>query len=107
MGKEFDELAKALASGVSRRRALKRFAGGAVGAAFASLFTGRSADAQVTPAACRQFCQEQLRVSSGPTFGRCVAFCARCVGQGGIPEQLDLNSTPVEFICVGVNNTIH
>ena len=36
MGKQFDELAKALAHGTSRRVALKRFAAGIAGAALAA-----------------------------------------------------------------------
>jgi hypothetical protein len=110
MGKQFDELAKALASGVSRRSALKRFASGAVGAAFASVFTGRSADAQKigpeAPSDCQKFCREFVKSSSGRAFGRCVSFCASCLGRGGIPDFLTLNYTGSgEFICLEVNTT--
>jgi hypothetical protein len=40
-GKELDELSKALASGVSRRTAMRRFVFGSIGAAAASLLPGR------------------------------------------------------------------
>jgi hypothetical protein len=49
MGQRFDELSKALASGVSRRRALMMFAGGLVGAAGAILPSGRSLAARTCP----------------------------------------------------------
>jgi hypothetical protein len=45
MGQQFDELSKALASGMSRRRALWRFAGGLAGAALVSLIPGRTSHA--------------------------------------------------------------
>ena len=54
MGKHFDELSKALASGASRRSALKRFAAGVAGAAIASVLPGRSAEAQSGESECRR-----------------------------------------------------
>jgi hypothetical protein len=103
MGKEFDELARALANGVSRRKALRRFAAGAAGAAFASVFGGRSADAQWSPAFCHEACQEILGVSSGREYGRCVSSCASCVGRGGFPNVLNNG----EIVCIGLNSINH
>lgn len=40
MGDQFDELSKALASGMTRREALRRFAGGVVGVALAGVVPG-------------------------------------------------------------------
>ena len=61
MGELFDELAKALASGVSRREALKRFAAGILGGIFAT----KAASPEVAearrkrkvPKACKKFCK--------------------------------------------------
>jgi hypothetical protein len=102
MGKQFDELAKALANGVSRRAALKRFAVGTVGAAFASVFTGRNADAQLSPSICQQVCSEEFGTSSGRLFGRCVSSCASCIGRGG--EPTGINPITGEVHCVGLNS---
>jgi hypothetical protein len=102
MGKQFDELAKALASGVSRRAALKRFATGVAGAAVASVFTGRGAVAQDSPAICQQFCREFVGPSSGQEFGRCVSTCASCIGRGGTPIQI--NKGGGELVCISVNS---
>jgi hypothetical protein len=104
MGKEFDELARALASGVSRRAALKRFAAGAVGAAFASVFTGRSADAQSpsSPPECQEICRQLVGPSSGREFGRCVSGCARCIARGGEPYFINNG----EALCFGINGSV-
>jgi len=76
MGKVFEELSKDLASGVSRRQALRRFAAG-IGAAIAALLTGRSAEAQRGgKAACVEFCRAQGL--TGREFGECMAESARC-----------------------------
>src|SRR5215212_5914508 len=102
MGKEFDELAKSLASGVSRRAALKRFAAGVAGAAFATVLPGRSADAQLSPAICQQICRESAGVSSGREFGACVSSCARCVVNGGEPYVINNG----EVFCYGINGSV-
>ena len=59
MAEHFDELAKALASGVSRRDALKRFVGGVLGGLFAAVGFGTTMGAQgnsqnTCPAHCRR-----------------------------------------------------
>jgi hypothetical protein len=77
MGKELDELSKALASGVSRRAAVRRFVFGSIGAAAASLLSGRTSFAQstVNPAAqCLRFCRDELGLSGDP-LGRCIQDC--------------------------------
>jgi hypothetical protein len=92
MGKELDELSKALASGTSRRVALKRFAVGVAGAAVASLFPGRQADAGF--AADERDCQDFCRAYEleGREFGRCVAECAACRKRGRNYHRLNGNS---------------
>ena len=97
MGKQFEELAKALASGVSRRSALKRFAAGAMGAAAATMFSGRNAAADETPGICQQGCDTR----SGRAYGKCVSECSKCVSKGGRPIFVNGNG---EFICISVNS---
>ena len=99
MGKQFDELAKALASGVSRRSALKRFAAGAVGAAITTMFSGRSAAADEAPA----ICQERCGPRSGRAYGKCISECTKCVSKGGQP--IFVNNGQV--ICIGINSINH
>ena len=73
MGKALDDLAKDLATGHSRRTALKRFVV-AIGAAAGAL-VGRPASASGN-AYCVRSCREQgLR---GREFGECVAASAHC-----------------------------
>jgi hypothetical protein len=86
MGKQFDELSKALASGASRRRALRRFLGSVVGAAMVALIPGRRS-AEADPlisinrpgpdcvALCRGVCPPGSR-----GFGDCVSTCERTGG---------------------------
>ena len=82
MGKHFDELSKAFASGASRRSALKRFAAGVAGAALASVLPGRSAEAQSEPSECQEHCRD-LSLRAGVAFVRCMRVCAPCVARGG------------------------
>jgi hypothetical protein len=74
MGKELDELSKALASGVSRRAAVRRFVFGSLGAVAASLLPGRTSFAQNQTgiADCVQRC---THCGSGEEFRICVAIC--------------------------------
>src|SRR5947207_13495492 len=58
MGKHFDELSKALANGVSRRSALKRFAAGVAGAPLASVPPGRKTGAQNEGGGRKDICGE-------------------------------------------------
>ena len=98
MGKQFDELSKALARGTSRRAALKRFALGAAGAAVASLLPGRNAEAQYAfervycQALCIQWREDYGLADPGRESGQCVANCASCLRRGG--EFIILNNLP-------------
>lgn len=85
MGKLFDEMSKSLASGVSRRTTLKRFATGVTGALMASALPGRGALAQGTGASEPQECQVACRDAglTGRAFGACVSQCATCLAHGG------------------------
>ncbi|GEM_PF-7106866 len=74
MVKHFDELAKALASGIPRRVALRRFAGGLVGAALAAAIPGRAALAAPSgKAGCADYCLK--KVGPGAQLGTCINEC--------------------------------
>lgn len=80
MVKHFDELAKALASGIPRRVALRRFAGGLLGAAMASAIPGRAALAAPSgKAGCADYCLHHSKpgVSLGTCINNCVNECTR------------------------------
>src|SRR5262249_13999102 len=82
----FDELAKGMAEGVSRREALRRLGGGVAGALLASLGLTRGAEA-ASRADCRAYC------SSLATKYRkqCQAACQACSSTGcltGAPGSL-------------------
>jgi hypothetical protein len=87
MGKEFDELSKALARGVSRRAALRRFVLGSLGAVAASLIPGRSSFAGGLGEQCVELCRQAG--CEGADFGKCVAAC----------EQGDINFNIVFNAC--------
>ena len=92
MKDQLDKLSKDLASGVSRRDALRWFFGG-IGAAALTLFTGRKARADGNEI-CVELCREQeLR---GKDFGLCVAQSAQCP-----PGECAfcLNATTTNFNC--------
>jgi len=69
---QFDELAKALAEGVSRREALRRIGGGLAGALFVSLGWTRVAWGD-TRAACKSLCG-----GMGKNGKQCMDVCLSC-----------------------------
>jgi hypothetical protein len=82
MGKQFDELSKQLAKGVSRRQLLKGGLAGLVASAVASFIPGRrglgaSADGVNTRVlhCCQIYCGELSMNSTRPNFGHCVQTC--------------------------------
>jgi hypothetical protein len=83
MEHQFDELAKALAAGVSRREALRRIGGGVVGLILASLGLGK-AWGQSADVDCKKFCKSAL--SSDPKskeqVATCKASCEDCQAGG-------------------------
>jgi hypothetical protein len=83
LNEPFDELAKALAQGVSRREALRRVASGVVGTLLAG-WGGRKAWAQAPESGCESYCRGLVdpRQSQG-AFGACVSSCEACVHQSG------------------------
>jgi hypothetical protein len=74
MSKALEDLAKDLATGLSRRTALKRFFV-AFGAAVGTLVGSRRASADDN-AVCVALCRDQEL--SGKDFGACVAASAHC-----------------------------
>jgi hypothetical protein len=85
MSNRFDELAKGLASGLTRRDALKRFAGGLAGLLFADVALGSKAEAQAADT-CPDYCRSiGINPGGGNAFGKCVSNCAHCKNEGGTP----------------------
>ena len=85
MGNRFDELAKDLARGVSRREALRRLGGGLLGAAVAAVGLGlgkASADGKGKGEACVDCCRAKLGgpPEGGLAFGNCVSDCVHVKG---------------------------
>jgi hypothetical protein len=90
MGKHFDELSKSLASGVSRRASLKRFATGTAGALLMRVLPGRGEQVAASGVAdCGPTCR-QLNLKRRARR-RCVKKCKRCESEGG--DWLVLNGT--------------
>jgi hypothetical protein len=83
MNEQFDELAKALAQGVSRREALRLVAGGLAGALLASLGYQRAWAGSVD---CGQFCGARFNARTAKKqFGKCAVSCDDCQAGGGTP----------------------
>lgn len=103
MGTQFDDLAKALATGTSRRVALKRFAAGLLGAAVASSAFGRPAAAQAVdgaevPRECHEVCNDQ-RIGAGRSYGNCMSACTQCLANGG--QIFIVNGgSPNSLVCI-------
>src|SRR5579871_434415 len=104
MGKRFDDLSRAFASGVSRRQALLGALGGAGAAVAAAILPGR-AEADVSSAArcrgfCRTWCGDSLFVTNGtandPCTDRCVALASMdqgpCFTTPGAPLYTTVNA---------------
>ena len=98
MKKQLDKLSRDLASGITRRDALRMFFAG-IGAATVGVFSGRKSSADGYEV-CVELCRAQeLR---GRDFGQCVAQsaqcppgeCALCVNSSGDPFD------PENCICI-------
>ena len=129
MVKHFDELAKALASGMPRRVALRRFAGGLVGAAMAAAIPGRAALAAPSgKGGCAAYCLQ--KVGPGAKLGTCINECvnecthiceevfaddgvarARCIDRSlqcppgtcaAIDVNITTNGSPFPLFCHGI-----
>jgi hypothetical protein len=87
MGRHFDELSKSLASGVSRRVSLRRFATGMAGALVTSVLPGRGEPVAAggVKDRCHDFCND-LDLNRR-NRRRCVRKCIRCERNGGDFEQ--------------------
>lgn len=95
MKEHLDKLSKDLASGMTRRHALRLFFMG-LGAAAVVGFSGRSASAKGNEV-CVQLCREQeLR---GRDFGECVSTSAHCP-----PDQCALLMNGGNFVCIPVGD---
>jgi hypothetical protein len=81
MEHQFDELAKALAGGLSRREALRRLGGGLAVSLLATLGVGK-AWGQNGAVSCGSYCSQRL--PPGRERGRCAASCDSCQSSGGV-----------------------
>jgi hypothetical protein len=87
----FDELAKSLSGGLTRRQALRRAGGSLAGAVLASLGLERAwGQAPANPPVaknCADFCKNIVGIApgGGNAYGKCVSNCATCNSRGGKP----------------------
>jgi hypothetical protein len=81
----FDEMAKALAGGLSRRQALRKVGGSLAGALLASMGLGKAWGA--TAKNCADYCKNHVGISpgNGNAYGQCVSNCSNCLLGGGHP----------------------
>jgi hypothetical protein len=79
MSKRLEELSMDLAAGMSRRKALWRFLGGA-GAAVLMAGKGRAAGNNVCVAWCRRLAEDagQIGIGRDDIFGKCMSASAHC-----------------------------
>ena len=99
MSKQFEELWKDLATGMSRRKAFWRFFSG-VGAMAAAVLSGRPATA--APGNGNNVCVESCRAQGfqGSVFGLCVSESAHCPpGQCAFAKHHHMNAGPPVFFC--------
>ena len=90
MSKQFDELCKDLANGVSRRSVFGRLLAG-IGAVAGVLITRKSAKAEPQAQFCLEHCQT---LYEGRDFGLCMAFSNQCPeGTCAFLTDLSVNST--------------
>lgn len=95
MGEVFDELTKAVAKGVGRRRALGRLGLGLVGAMAASIGM-TTPEAKAAPKRCMDCCQAY----TGRLRGACLHVCNTCPGACA---KLCFNSSSQTFACCASN----
>jgi hypothetical protein len=80
MGKRFDDFAKALARGVSRREALRHLGGCLAGTLLALWDVGKARAAPSPRSACQEYCQGYLGLR-GRDLGECMQLCEKeCEG---------------------------
>jgi hypothetical protein len=101
MANRFDELAKALAGGMSRRDALRLVGGGLVGAVLASLGLGTKAWSAPAPnSGCVKFCRDcGISPGNGNAFGKCVSSCEHCMNTGGEICACPSSASPNVLCC--------
>jgi hypothetical protein len=100
-GQRFDELARTLAAGISRRRALKALAGGGLGALLAPTVPA-PAPARAKGGGGNRACAERCRAlfPPGKARGRCVSQGARGEGPCAQPVCVPFHQ-PCPSGCVG------
>jgi len=93
MKKHLDKLSRDLASGMTRRDAVRLFFSG-IGAAAVGVFLGRSASADGN-AVCVELCRAQGL--HGRDFGECVSASAQCPD-----DECAVSASGGNFVCVPV-----
>jgi hypothetical protein len=93
----FDELAKALAGGVTRRRALRALGGGLAGGLLAALGLGKARADNAWGQQCEEYCKS---LGAHP-LGQCVSSCVSCVKLGGTACGVDECCFGAEVCCGG------
>src|SRR5438876_787298 len=100
MENRFDELAKALAGGVSRREVLRRLGFWVVGGTVAALGLATKAEADVgtvtSSGECRQLCNSGCPKPKG-TVASCTHTCQACFDNTGGTSFTLLSCSPGQF----------
>jgi hypothetical protein len=93
--KGFEDLARELAGGLTRRQALWRVGGGLAGALLATLGVRRG-EAASPSSTCADECKKFLFPKGNNAYGKCVSSCEACIHSGGDLSQCEAD----DCICV-------
>jgi len=104
LGKQFDDLSKALARGLSRRQALQRMVGGVVAAAVALVLPGRTFAGGTSD--CAHFC-DAVFGDDTPEADACIADARHgtgaCYEFGPRSTACEFVQCPPGEVCVSFN----
>ena len=114
MSREFDDLARALASGMSRRTALKRFVVAAAGLAVGGLLPGRAGAARSGDVPCASSAPPTCQTFCAWLYGKGTPAYTNCTNEGRCrygpcywygPQSPDCHHSvcPVGTVCVSLN----
>jgi len=103
MSSRFDELAKALAAGVSRREALRLFGGGLMIGLLAPLGVGKGWGAPPPPG-CGRLCHDAGVPSGGSAWTDCVHRCGVCEANA-LQACVSFVSATLTVTCCGPTGT--
>jgi hypothetical protein len=104
VGNLFDELSKALARGIGRRKAMRQLVAGGAGAVAVTLLPGQTASARqldrLTRDVCKRYCQQQIGEKSGAEFTTCYNSCYQRY-RNHHPEQTRTRGSTCLVVCNG------